>query len=187
MPDLPWHASSDDPDLFRMTPRQMWVAHDAATSLAQDAYRDIAEHGDAPVTVDATWSVFAAYPPQTWNQHTGWRRQAARAFDDLADDIDAGRQPHPRCTGEEMALHLILRRARTLHRTGLYVDDLIAMPEHPSDSDWESPRDFLFEDLDVLTLFDGDGPADGLHLDPPNWFTPFEADLARDPHRGFHQ
>jgi len=38
-------------------------------------------------------------------QDAVWRRQAARACDDLTDDIAAGRWPRPTCPGEEMALH----------------------------------------------------------------------------------
>ncbi|MFI6430298.1 hypothetical protein [Rhodococcus oryzae] len=53
---------------------------------------------------------------------------SSEAFDDLASDVEAGRQPHPTCTGEEMALHLILRRASDLYRDGDFHDQFAGIP-----------------------------------------------------------
>lgn len=54
------------------------------------------------------------FPPCTWTQTATWWREQARCFDDLATEAAAGVDPQPRCTGEEMALHLILQRARAI-------------------------------------------------------------------------
>lgn len=172
---------------LRMTPRQMWLAHLSACTLADNAYDDLELHGHLPVARGMFWSVFAAFPPTTWGEDKHWRRQVARSFDDLADDIDAGLPPLPTCTAEEMALHLILRRARALHLDGELEDRLAPIPEHPHDSDWGGPLDCLFDDQDVLLLFADQPPGDGVNLEPPHWFDPFIADRGRDPGRGFRR
>ncbi|TQF74125.1 hypothetical protein FK531_05600 [Rhodococcus spelaei] len=184
VPDPP---TPDDDDEFTLTPRQMHIVAIVARTLADSAYDDIDTHGDAPVTAGADRSVFTEYPATTWDQPAAWRRHAARSFDDLAADAESGRSPRPTCTGEEMALHLILRRASALHHDGHFDDELAAIPRHPEDSDWAGPLDYLFEDHDVLTLFDGITPDDGVNLDPPAWFDPFEPPRARDPQRGYRR
>lgn len=153
----------------------------------QFGWADDAPPCRAPVTVGADRSVFGEYPATTWGQPAGWRRQAARAFDDLAADAEAGRAPRPRCTGEEMALHLILDRAAALHAGGHVDYQLAGIPAHPRDGDWAGPLDYLFEDHDVLVLFDGAAPGDGVNLDPPAWFEAFEPPRARDPRRGYRR
>ncbi|MFC9786967.1 hypothetical protein [Rhodococcus sp. NPDC127528] len=189
VPDLPAdddRADGDD-DEYAMTPRQMRITAIVARTLADSAYDDIVTHTDTPVTADAYWAVFADYPAATWHQSAQWRRHAARAFDDLASDIETGNQPHPTCTGEEMALHLILERAAALHGDGHFDDQLHDLPAHPDDTDWASPLDYLFQDHDVLVLFEDKTLDDAVNLDPADWFTPFELPRARDHHRGFRR
>jgi hypothetical protein len=77
--------------------------------LADQAYDDINDHGDDPVVDEDDWNLFGDYPRVTWRQNAVWRRQAARCFDDLTDDLDAGEWPQVTCPGEEMAVHLILQ------------------------------------------------------------------------------
>lgn len=86
----------------------MWAV---AQILADQGYDDVAEFGDEPTIDDDDneWALFTRYPRITWRQDAVWRRQAARAYDDLTEDIAAGRWPLPRCAGEEMALHLMLQ------------------------------------------------------------------------------
>ena len=50
------------------------------------------------------WMILDRLPEQTWHLPAWWRRQLARAFDDLALDVEAGRLPRPRCVAEEAAL-----------------------------------------------------------------------------------
>ncbi|WP_235214856.1 hypothetical protein [Rhodococcus opacus] len=130
-------------------------------------------------------SVLAELPPCTWTCGSRWRRRLAQAFDDLAADVAAGAGPEPTCTGEQMALHIIVVTAAGRHLDGDLDDLLRDVPAHPDDIDWISPLDFLFEDYDVLTLFDPEPVRDGVNLDPGDWFLPFEDHQARDPHRGY--
>jgi hypothetical protein len=159
---------------FQLTPRtaaSLWVA---GRLEADEAYEDVVQRGDEPVDADGDWMVFDEYPRSTWCQDAVWRRQAARAFDDLAGDIAAGEWPQPRCPGEEMALQLMLRFAEAA------VDDdwagfdepLADLPTHADDFDWELAIEVLFRD--------GEHP-------PHAWFTAF-GDLApRDGRRPFRR
>jgi len=97
---------------FQLTPRTAAMLYVNAQALADAGYDDVHGYGDEPVTRDADWAVFDEYPPITFRQDAVWRRQAARAFDDLADDLGSGRLPEPRCPAEEMALRLILAAAQ---------------------------------------------------------------------------
>jgi hypothetical protein len=99
--------------------------------------------------------LFGRYPRITWQQDAVWRRQAARAYDDLTEDIEAGRWPRPTCTGEEMALHLTLEDAPDAVEDGWAGLDetLPRLPEHPDDFDWEMAGEVFFQDHDILDLF----------------------------------
>jgi hypothetical protein len=112
-------------------------------------------------------SVLHQYPRITWRQDAVWRRQAARAYDDLVDDIKAGRWPVPRCVGEEKALRLMLAEAAEVDLDGdLRLARIVeSLPEHPDDADWALADDALFQDHDLANLF---RPAlDGIE-DPDN-------------------
>ena len=122
----------------------------------------------------------------------------ARTFDDLAADLADG-DVVPLCTGEEMALHLGIRRAKNIHRTRprLVAQAVEGLPAAARDFDWYACSDLLFEDHDVLMLFDDalDGIEDSgsdvnqalgmVNMAPLDWFSPFDDDRARDPDRGF--
>ena len=115
--------------LTARTAAALWVT---AGLTADDGYDDAAAHGDTPVTTTsltgtpvtgtpltgtrggegAEWALFDRYPPLTHARGAAWRRRAARACDDLAEDVAAGRWPRPGCPAEEMALHVILERVR---------------------------------------------------------------------------
>ncbi|MBF9073908.1 hypothetical protein [Streptacidiphilus fuscans] len=150
--------------------------------------------GDQPVVPEEVgeWEVFARLPRTTWAMDRAWRRQMARAFDDLADDLDQGRWPQPACTAEEMALHLAIEEAPGyLEQVREDKDNAHhAMPEHENDYDWDACSDEFFQDTDVLMLFD---PALA-HLGEPGsdlaadaWFEPFGNTSARAPERGFRR
>lgn len=116
--------------------------------LADQAYDDIEEFGDEPVN--------RPLPLITWRQEAGWRRQAARASDDLAGDLASGKWPMPRCAGEEVALHLVLRTAKDTYdeewaSTTHVIKGLL---EHKDDFPWMLLSDVLFQDHDILDLFD---------------------------------
>jgi hypothetical protein len=133
-------------------------------------------------------------------QDAVWRRQAARAYDDLTADLATGDPPFPRSPAEEMALHLMLRDAAASAEDGTQPGALSArLPEHPGDLNWELAYGALFQDTDILGLFDPD--LDGIE-DPENelnqqlrigdyrpraWFTAFEAMEPRDGRRPFRR
>jgi hypothetical protein len=141
---------------FQLTPRTAAVLWSMANLLADRGYDDVTEYGDAPVTDDNGWTLFGQYPRITWQQDAVWRRQAARAYDDLAEDIEAGRWPRPRCAGEEMALHLALQNAPDAVQDGWTgLDDTRPLLlEHPDDYDWAMASEVFFQDHDILDLFD---------------------------------
>ncbi|MEU4445732.1 hypothetical protein AB0K14_30705 [Actinosynnema sp. NPDC050801] len=185
-----------------VTRRTAAVLWSMAGLLADQAYDDVIEHGDDPVQgSDGIWLVFGEFPGITWRQDAVWRRQAARAFDDLAADLAAGQWPQPTCSAEEMALHLMLRYGESA------VDDgwsglethFAGLPEHDRDLDWDLLPDVLLQDTDILALFNAglDGIEDpddeqnrhpGMgDYTPRAWFTTFDNMTPRDPRRPFRR
>ena len=90
-------------------------------------------------------------PPCTWTCGSrggdAWRRHSttSRPMSPPAE---------PTCTGEQMALHIVVVTAAGRRLDDDFDDLLRDVPAHPDDIDWISPLEFLFEDYDVLTLFD---------------------------------
>src|SRR6266568_3213523 len=80
---------------FQLTPRMAAALWARCQLLGDGAYNDIETHGDNPVDPDEAWTVFSDFPGITWLQTSAWRRQCARAFDDLAGDLEAGYWPQP--------------------------------------------------------------------------------------------
>ncbi|MFC5724159.1 hypothetical protein ACFP1Z_28730 [Streptomyces gamaensis] len=191
----PWNEDGED-DYEVLTPRTAAVLRLALKELSDEAWQEAVALGDEPVRRGAD-GLFGALPPVTFRQDHVWRRQMARTFDDLGDDLAAGTELEPRCTGEEMALHLGIARAKALERNRprLVREVVAGLPEHRSDFDWFACSSDLFQDHDVLMLFDAalDGIEDSgsdvnqalgmVNLAPLDWFTPFGP--ARDPDRGF--
>jgi hypothetical protein len=115
---------------------------------------------------------------------TVWLKRFARCFRDLADRIASGElmEPTPRCTGEEMALHLALDSLQDALTSadGIRFD----LPGYAiTHDDIHEAREVLFEDHDVLLLFDPghDGiesdladPRRFINLHPSRWFLPFD-------------
>jgi hypothetical protein len=187
---------------FQMTPRSAAILWAVAHLHADFAYDDVLHYGDAQVSEkDDGWAVFADYPRITWGQDAVWRRQAARAFDDLAADLADGRLPLATCPGEEMAMHLMLRSARGAAADGWGVppEKLSVLPEHDDDFDWDLAVDVLLQDEDILHLFDEqlDGIEDPESEDNKRfrigdyraeaWFRPFQNATPRDGRRPFRR
>jgi len=191
-------SGEEDEEEVVLTARDAAVLWDCALERADDAVCDIEAFGDAPVTEDGTWLIFDEFPGVTFGQSAHWRRQAARAFLDLADDLAAGQLPLPRCPAEELALHLILDAADG------WADDpdahplripLADIPARAEDHDWEALRDTLFRDHDILALYDPAAAGIEDPADPRNqaitmgdyrtaaWFTWFASAQPRDPNR----
>jgi hypothetical protein len=108
----------------------------------------------------------------------------------------------PTCPAEELALHLILEDAPPAVEdgwTGLDEATLDALPGHPDDFDWHAMPDALFQDTDILHLFepdlDGiDDPGNALNTQmaigdyrPSAWFENFANMQPRDERRGFRR
>lgn len=198
------HCDTDDCDAcsgFQLTPRTAAALWAVAQIHADFAYDDVQEHGDDPVTDDGVWAAFNEYPRITWTQDAVWRRQAARAFDDLTADLAAGRLPSPTCPGEEMALHLMLRSAQAAIADGWGPTPglLASLPEDDGDNDWDLTADVLLQDDDILSLFDEqmDGiedPDSDANRDagmgdyrPAAWFRTFNNMTPRDGRRPFRR
>jgi hypothetical protein len=200
----PCRCGKDDCDVcsgFQVTPRTAAVLWTIAQILADRAYDDVDMHGDEPLSGAGGCWLFGDYPRVTWRQDAVWRRQAARAFDDLAEDIEAGKWPQSTCPGEEMALHLMLRSAKDAVEDGWGPppEMLAQLPEHADDYDWRMADEVLLEDDDILNLFDArlDGVEDpeadynrfvGMgDYRPEAWFRPFLDATPRDGRRGFRR
>ncbi|WTO37963.1 sel1 repeat family protein [Streptomyces achromogenes] len=180
------------------SPRTLRVLEAALHIEADMSAEGLRRLGEKPVTADRwTGGCFEELPAQTWNQGLEWRRLMIRAFDDLADDIKAGGVPRPRCTGEEMALHLALEHAAAItdDAPDLAEEFTEGLPAQPDDYDWFACKDLLFEDHDVLMLYEPwmegiESPDSAVnqhfgmvHLRPEDWFKPFRPEDERDPAR----
>ncbi|GAA0948382.1 hypothetical protein GCM10009550_24670 [Actinocorallia libanotica] len=190
----------EDCSSWHLTPRTADVLHTALCVLSDQAFDDADELGDEPAQKDhPDWGTFTRLPRITWNQNHDWRRQFARACYDLANDLRQGHWPLPRCFAEEMALHLALEDSDADEDTIQFDEDHAALPTGRDDYDWEGCSECLFQDHDVLQLFDLalDGIEDpdteinqyyGIgDMRPEAWFNAFKNASPRDPQRGFHR
>ncbi|MGH3848212.1 MAG: hypothetical protein ACRDRT_00610 [Pseudonocardiaceae bacterium] len=126
--------------------------------------------------------------------HGPWLDRVIYCFDPIAGKL-ATAEIHTdglaSCTGEEMALHLVIDLAEAHLADGVLDADLpgvAALPDHgPKDADFDSMRTNLLKDNDVLMLYDPlmDGIEDPedeigqlervINLHPRDWFTPFSS------------
>ncbi|MEV6527660.1 hypothetical protein AB0M43_37630 [Longispora sp. NPDC051575] len=193
-PDVPGKSG------WQLTLRTADVLHTALCTLADGAYNDIEAFGGAPVVEADDWEVLGRLPRLAWNMDSGWRRRFARAADDLAADLESGTWPRPRCSGEELMLHLALADAPDLFADMIDgTDGHEALPARRGDYDWAKCSEVLFEDSDVMMFFDPglDGfedPLDKVNRDhgigdlrPVRWFDPFAGIEERDLRRGFRR
>ena len=181
------------------TPRNADLLYRAARQVAAE-YTDSLGIDDPDASIDSAgwYRLERDLPPSARRVLTvAWARQYIGCFTSLADRIAAGLPPFPACTGQMLALHVILDRAGEhlaacaggpgsdltgwLHVFGEVEQRL---PRAAADYQLELLRDELLEDDDVLLLFD---PAwDGIendtelaarhrlvNLHPRDWFAPF--------------
>lgn len=188
-------------EAFQLTPRTAAVLWRVAGVLGDNAYDDVVNNGDEAVTDTGDWSLFHRYPRLTFAQDAVWRRQAARSFDDLSDDLEAGAWPRPTCPGEEMALHRIVNEAEAAVSDAWWGDLEAISSEgtHDDDYDWDMIREAFFQDLDILSLFDEsldgiDDPDSELNSNtgmgdyrPRSWFASFGNMTPRDGRRPFRR
>jgi hypothetical protein len=181
-----------------LTARTARILHVLLRRGATQVYDDLHVLGDDAVgSVEAgELAVLPELPTLTYAKDALWRRQMARAFDDLADDLAAGRTPYPRCTGEAVALWLALEWAPDYVR---YVATGTLAPDQAGEGDdnWEELREVMFRDTDFLELYN---PAmDGFehteeaiflgveNMNPKDWFSTLSLTEPRDPRRPFRR
>lgn len=175
MPDFAGLYEPHVADGAAVTPRMACWLWQAAL-VAADSWRFIA---------DREW-IENALPPIAWPYAKGrWLHEYILGFDRIADRIAGGSGDADllaRCTAEELALHEIIATAETyLHEEVLDVSLAMGLPDHREDDrNFHLMREVLFEDHDVLMLFnpalDGiDDPdvSGGANLHPRDWFRPF--------------
>jgi hypothetical protein len=176
----------------------------AGRLLAVLAYRDTADYGDRPFkrrSAKARHRVLGRLPTDCDGQDHAFRLQVARAFDDLASDMEAGRAPLPRCTGERRALEIMIDCApRLLACSDEQLRQFgITVPDTDDEYDYRAPfwdpvwSEFITKGAEHSIL--EAQPADDEH-DPPEpppdgwtaprfWFSPYGITTARDPGRGY--
>ncbi len=123
-----------------------------------------------------------------------WMARFVRCFDAIVARLAEGRSDPIQltsCTGEEMALHIVIDHAEDWLNNGVLWTPESLPVDAERDDDFDSARDVLFRDHDVLMLFDAsldgvDDPEGELHeqfrfanLHPSRWFLPF-ADQAAE-------
>ncbi|MEB3065065.1 hypothetical protein [[Mycobacterium] zoologicum] len=176
---------------LKLTPRQRELLLTHLWVNADNAYDDIEEHGDQPVDEDSGrwWMILDRLPEQTWGLPAWWRRQLARAFDDLALDLEAGRLPRPRSVAEEVALVIAVAGAQAAMIDRQYNEDVEALPAASGDEDWQTAIDALIGNQRVdWDMAPGDSPEWVGEIPPPaTWFNPFDNSETRPPERGFRR
>jgi hypothetical protein len=186
---------------WHLTPRTADMLHAALSVMSDGAYDDIEEHGDTPVSIDNqdSWMVFDRLPRITWRQDAEWRRGIAHACEDLIRDLEEGNWPQPRNNAEEIVMHLAVRDAPGLLEMAEDAgnEEHEALPRHSDDYDWDGCSELLFEDHDILWLYNNrmDGVEDpdselnqqyGVgDMRPASWFDWFGGSEPRDPARRF--
>ena len=188
---------------WQLTPRTADLLYTKLEIMADQAFDDIEEHGSEPVARDGggDWLLFDRLPRITWNQDAGWRRQMARACDDLAGDLARRDWPTPRNNAEEIVLHLVIEDAADYLEEweDTRGEEHNTLPRHGDDYDWGMCSEVLFQDHDVLMLYDesldgiedpGSDPNVYLRIGdmrPGAWFEYFKNVEPRDPSRGFRR
>lgn len=162
-----------DGDGWQMTPRMAMQLWHAALRLADEwqfapleRLVDDLPHVARPYAADDTW-----------------RQQFADAFRQMASRLSSREglgQIIAQCTAEELALHFSIDLAAADAELGVTPENLELLPDHGrSDTDFGWMQEVLFEDHDVLMLYN---PAlDGIEIDfdsndllhPRAWFRPF--------------
>lgn len=170
--------------------------------LDESGLRDYHD-GDFEADGFDTWWFEDLLPPVVRAKATpAWMARFIGCYIDLYERIEAGEVPYPRCTGEEMALHNILAAAK--ERLAEHdvedtddpdpIDGLLhvwaevqnELPRTPSDYNIDLLSDILFEDHDVLMLFNANldgiehsaiGAGMGIvNLHYPDWFEAFRTE-----------
>jgi hypothetical protein len=169
-----------------MPPRTASLIHAMAENYC-DMIHDLAD--DIPSTIplkphDDLWPI----PEAAWWQSRDFYRKFARAFEDIARDIEDGQEPDPHNMAEEIALHLVLDAA-----AGVVADETPelqlftgGMPKSRFDFDFDLLHDVLYQDKDYEIAYLGNRSI-AKPGDLEEWFEDFQTPAPRDPERGFHR
>ncbi|SFO06255.1 hypothetical protein SAMN05421854_101487 [Amycolatopsis rubida] len=168
-----------------ITPRTA-AALDAALGRLADEVYDIAEwtpQGGGGPAAEADTTV----PACMADRGPWFLRCYARAFDDLACDLAAGRRPTPACTAEEIALDLAIQDAERCQQDepDVHAEQVAAHPSSRFDYRWSILQDALFQDKDYEGLLYHPSPLPD--VDAEDWFGEFDNVPTRDPERGFRR
>ncbi len=177
-PDAPHFAAAYGDGESALSPRMAWRLWATAIALA-DTYSDD----------DMLDLLEAELPPvaQRLADHV-WMERFVSCFDTLATRLVRGGFESSQlasCTGEEMALHLVIDLAESEAKDGVIPTNALLPEDAERDDDFEWIREALFRDHDVLLLFNAslDGIEDEeselnqqyrlANLHPQQWFLPF--------------
>jgi hypothetical protein len=167
-----------------VTPRTAALLSQALAVLADEAYDHIYR---TSVCSSGAPGPLGAVPACVSGQDQWFLRRYARAFDDLASDLHAGRLPLPTCAAEEIALDIAIRDAERIHHDeDELVDDLERdLPASRFDYDWDHLQDALFQDKDYEGLLYTRTPLPDSETEA--WFEEFGNISPREPQRGFRR
>lgn len=184
-------CSESDPDLececgVYMPPKTASLIHAMAENYC-DMIHDLAE--DIPSAIplkphDDLWPI----PEAAWRQSGDFYRKFARAFEDIARDIEEGQEPDPHNMAEEIALHLVLDAAAEVVADGSPELELFTggMPGSRFDFDFDLLHNVLYQDKDYeLAYLTNRSIANPGDLE--EWFEDFQTPAPRNPERGFHR
>ncbi|RNG30452.1 hypothetical protein [Streptomyces botrytidirepellens] len=170
-------------DEWQFTPRTAYILHTALGVLGDEGHEAARAFADETLTEEDEdhATVFTELPEATWSQNFAWRRQFARAANDLAQDIAVGQRPVPRCVAERVALDCALDEAREQAKAFARITPSYdRLPRHRDDA-WERVEDALLDS--------GEPSDDGLPpfwgTAPEQWFEPFPDTAPRAVDRGY--
>lgn len=188
-----------------ITPRVASALHAAAEVLFEHVTEGAAEQFDE-ATCTNSFGLGEVLPPVALRYaaaNPGWLGTFLATVRNVGLRLAAGEVPYPRSTAEEMALHAVMDHTDDWFDTLFFIKSegedcsFFALPfQSPGSGDdfedieavaeaVEHAREVLFEDWDVLMLFDR--ALDGIeesddhemmgfaNLHPRDWFTPFAA------------
>ena len=169
-----------------MPPRTASLIHAMAETYC-DTIHDLAEAIPSAIPLrphDDLWPI----PEAAWWQSRDFYRKFARAFEDIARDIENGQEPDPHNMAEEIALHLVLDAAAGIVADGMPELELFTggMPRSHFDFDFDLLHDVLYQDKDYEVAYLGNRSI-AKPGDLEEWFEDFQTPAPRDPERGFRR
>ncbi|MBO2458114.1 hypothetical protein [Actinomadura violacea] len=170
-----------------MPPRTASLIH-AAAEIYCDEVHDRADEISSGAPLRPHGELWPIPHVASWQSRKFYRR-FARAFEDIARDIEGGDLPEPHTMAEEIALHLALDRAAEMVAEEGDEFELFAggMPESRFDFDFDMLHDSLFEDKDYEYAYLAGRTTVAKPGDLDEWFEDFRSSAPRSKYRGFHR